>query len=275
MTKDDLGDRMKKYEKLQDVRLMPCVPAIARIDGRNFHTFCKGLERPYDARLSIIMQTLLLELMVETCALAGYTQSDEISLLWYSDNTKKQIFWDGRVNKMVSDLSAFTSIHFHKLVAESIPEKRVQIGEKTTRFDARVFSAPTPDEAANYFRWRELDATRNSISMAAHDNYSPSEVFGKSSSEQQEMLFKKGINWNDYPVFFKRGVFAQRHAVVRPFTDDEIELLPEHHPARADRSMVITRSEITTRDLAKPFSKMVNPVSFLFTGENPVFTIEV
>ena len=60
---DPLGDRMKLYEELPETKLMPCLPTLARIDGRNFHTFCQGLKKPYDQRLSGVMQAMTIYLV--------------------------------------------------------------------------------------------------------------------------------------------------------------------------------------------------------------------
>src|SRR5689334_13453825 len=93
-----LEDRMKLYEHLEvGRRLMPRLPACARIDGRTFHRFTHGLARPFDERLSRLMIEVLRFLVQETGAPIGYTQSDEFSLVWYAENERKEIFFGGRV----------------------------------------------------------------------------------------------------------------------------------------------------------------------------------
>jgi tRNA(His) 5'-end guanylyltransferase len=77
------------------------------------------------------------------------------------------------------------------------------------RFDARVYVVPTLEEAVNSFLWREQDATKNSITMAASAYYSHNELMNKNGSEKQEMLFQKEVNWNDYPTFFIRVSYVQ------------------------------------------------------------------
>lgn len=52
---DTLGDRHKLYERMTERLLMPGLPVLARIDGAAFHTFTRGLDRPYDSRLSNLM----------------------------------------------------------------------------------------------------------------------------------------------------------------------------------------------------------------------------
>jgi tRNA(His) 5'-end guanylyltransferase len=85
-------------------------------------------------------------------------------------------------------------------------------------FDARVFVIPDFREISNYMIWRQQDCTRNSITMAAGSVYSHKELHGKSGEEKQEMLFQKGINWNNYTVKYKRGIVIKKtpYAVEGP-----------------------------------------------------------
>src|SRR5690606_28151994 len=87
------------------------------------------------------------------------------------------------------------------------------LSEKTAEFDARAFVLPE-SEVANYFLWRQQDATRNSIQMLARSLYSHKECDRKNTSQLQEMCFQKGKNWNDLPTSLKRGRCAVRYDVV-------------------------------------------------------------
>ena len=203
-------------------------------------------------------------LVEETGALVGYTQSDEISLVWHSETDSRQIFMDRKTQKMCSILAAMCTARFNALLPERIPEK----AGTWPLFDARVWSVPSKEEAANAFLWRELDATRNSIQMASRSCYSHKQVQNKRTGALQEMLFQAGINWNDYPAFFKRGRFVQRRTTRRPFNTREIEALPPLHEARRDLDLVVERREVRPIDMP-PFSKVVNRVGVLFEGEAP------
>jgi len=100
---DSLGDRMKLYESAEaSRRFMPLLPVLARIDGRCFSSFTKGMERPYDSVMTDMMIATTAALVSETNACMGYTQSDEITLAWHSTDLKSQIFFDGRIMKMTS-----------------------------------------------------------------------------------------------------------------------------------------------------------------------------
>ena len=265
MKNDQFGNRMKMYESQTcGIRLIPRIPVIARLDGKGFSKFTKGLKRPYDERLSNLMVETTKYLVKETNANCGYTQSDEITLVWYTDKVDSSIYFDGRLFKMIGDLAAMASVYFNRELGKYLPEKV----DKMPRFDARVYNVPTLDEAVNSFLWREQDATKNSISMAAQAFYSHKELMGKNGSDKQEMLFQKGINWNDYPSFFKRGTYVQRKRVVTPFSQSEIEKLPPKHNARKDPNFLVERWIIDRVELPK-LSSIENSVDVIIWGNEP------
>ena len=101
---DDLGDRMKRYEGGDT--FMPLLPVLVRLDGKNFSNFTKGLERPYDERLSKLMVATATVLAEETNAAIAYTQSDEITLVLFSSCFKSQIYFNGKASKVISILAA-------------------------------------------------------------------------------------------------------------------------------------------------------------------------
>jgi len=263
---DDLGDRMKMYEGRESKRkFLPMVPICVRIDGKNFSQFTKGLERPYDVRLSELMGIVVDTLVKETNACIGHTQSDEISLVYYSDNLKSQIFFDRKILKMVSVLTSVTTATFNAYLSKMIPEK----AHRVALFDCRAWEVPTKQEAANVILWREFDATKNSISMAARVYYSHKQLHKKNGKDMQEMLFEKGVNWNDYPANFKRGMYFQKRTVLRKFDTKEIEKLPPKHEARENPDLEIERTEVRRLDMPV-FSKVTNRVGVIFNGEDPI-----
>lgn len=263
---DEFGDRMKSYEQMEaGRRLMSLLPVIARLDGKGFSKFTHGLARPYDERLSNLMVETTRYLVMETNAVMGYCQSDEITLAWHSDNMDSQIYFDGRIQKMVSVLAAKCSVYFNKMLPKFVPEK----GDKEPVFDCRVWNLPTLEEGANAFLWREFDATKNSISMAAQEFYSHKELMNKNGSDKQEMLFQKGINWNDYPAFFRRGTYVQRRIVKSKASVEDLEKLPPKHHARLNPDLEIERSEYRRLDMP-PFNHVVNRVGVVFRGEEPI-----
>jgi tRNA(His) guanylyltransferase len=240
---DEFGNRMKRYEMPTTTRIaFKGLPIVARLDGKAFHTFTKGLQRPYDTRLSTLMVDLTKALVDRYGAACGYTQSDEISLVWYVDaHSQSDYPFGGRIQKLESLLASFAGAFFNRYLAERLPEK----ADAIPTFDCRVFVVPSLTEAVNVLIWRQQDCTKNAITMAAQTYYSPKECMHKNGAEKQEMLFKKGINFNDYPYFFKRGTFVRRVKEMRLLSDEQLANIPEQHRPTAP----IERSFIDVEDI--------------------------
>lgn len=269
MNNDELGDRLKGYEKRTQINLLSQIPVIGRVDGRCFHSFVRGLERPYDKRLVDCMRQTAIQVADETSALLAYTQSDEITFLWYQKDYDSEIWFNGKHSKMVSQLAALTTLFFYKNCEKYLPE----YCKKNPSFDARVFQVPTKAEACNVFLWRELDATRNSVSMAARSVYSHKQLDGQGRADMMDMLMEKGINWNDYPAFFKRGSYIKRVTESKQFSKEDLEKLPENHEARSNPDMIFRRSYFDVIDVPI-FSKIENKVDFIFNGHKPMEAFE-
>lgn len=260
----DLGDRMKMYEGVEaQRRLMPLLPVIARLDGRGFHAFTRDMLRPYEPRLTHVMRLLTTLLVRECNARLGYTQSDEITLVMYTDDPESQTYFDGRIQKITSSLAAFASVHFGLLLRKVDMEYKAA---ECPTFDCRVWNVPSLEEAANCVMWREWDATKNSISMAAQSKFSHATLQGKNGKEMQEMLFQEhGINWSEYPVAFKRGSYVRRVTTSAPFTTEELAALPEKHQARTNPGLVVERSRVDVVVLP-PLASVMNRAAVLFSG---------
>lgn len=264
---DDLGDRMKMYESAEAGRkFMPMLPILARIDGRSFSKFTKGMRRPFDYTMSSCMVNTTKHLVEHTGALMGYTQSDEITLVWHSTSMKSQTWFDGRIAKMTSQLAAQATVDFYRRVQANMPQTYV---DRMPTFDARVWQVPTRTEATNCFVWREWDATKNSITMAASEYFSHKQLQGKNSSEKIQMMADKGIRWEEYPEFFKRGTFVQKKTVREKLSREELENLPEKHHARKNPDMEFERNKIEFMWLP-PLKTVVNREAVIFDGEEPI-----
>lgn len=205
---DSLGDRIKFYEKrFTSDMFLPNLPVIVRLDGKAFHGWTKGLDRPFDSEFKIVMCMITKQLIKETSAVIGYTQSDEITLVLYTKEIKSQIFFDGKVSKINSVCASMASAYFNN--------KTKEFGKFDNKplafFDCRSFQVPSEWEAINSLLWRELDATRNSILSVGQANFSHKEMQGLSCAQVQEKLFQeKNINWNDYPYYYKKGTYYRR-----------------------------------------------------------------
>jgi tRNA(His) 5'-end guanylyltransferase len=265
MAKDGLGDRCKGFETAEaGRRAMRGLPLLARLDGRAFHTFTRDLRRPYEPGMSTAMMETTRFLIKEMTALVGYTQSDEITLAWFeSSQSASDYAFDGRFQKLASLLAGMASARFCQLVAQHLPNKV----SETPHFDCRVWQVPTLDDAADVFVWREDDATKNSVTMAAGAYYTDAELDGKSSSVKQEMLWQKGVNWNDFPAFFKRGTYLQRRTFERTLTDEERARIPEAH--RPPAAATFQRTQVVELELP-PVRKIANLSAVLFERADPI-----
>ena len=241
----DIATRMKMYEKEQETYLNTYKPTIARIDGRSFHTFCKGLHKPFDVNLIVLMITTTEFLVREFQPVVGYTQSDEITLVWKTSPT----MFSGRVQKLVSVLASACTSYF-AMNREFLPSRQRSL---YPTFDCRIFNVPDLEEAANNLRWRQEDAIKNSISATAHAYFDHKVVLGKDSQQQLEMLRNIGVEWDSFPVGYKRGYYVAKREVTRTFTPEEIDLLPRKHAARRNPNLQYTRSEVGELDLPLDF----------------------
>lgn len=200
MKLDSLGDRMKRYESVSSTKLMCRNPVIVRLDGKAFHTFTRGLTKPFDMPLVDTMANTALHLCEEMQgACFAYTQSDEISIVLQDwENLTTNAWFGNNVQKIVSVSASITTAYFNAWYTH--PR-----GNRLALFDARAFSIPM-DEVANYFVWRQNDCIRNSISSVGQANFSHKELDEKSTKMVVEMLeTERGIKWADIPNHLKVG----------------------------------------------------------------------
>lgn len=245
---------------------MPLLPTLVRLDGRSFSNLTRKmkLEEPYDQRLCDIMDCVTRELVEESNALVGYTQSDEITLLLHTDNPRSSIFFDGKIGKLTSVLAGIASARFNLAVDAS--DIHFPITCSTPCFDCRVWQVPNKVEAVNAILWRELDATKNSISSLARTVFSHNELMHKSRLQQLQMLEDKGIVWGQYPSRFKRGAYFRR--VTYEVSLKTAPGIPEHVRRMATPDQTVTRSKVVHWDLP-PLTKVSNRVDVIFNGVEP------
>lgn len=224
---DDLGKRMKTYyEAIPKTSLMRRTPVAIRIDGKAFHTFTRGFEKPFDTLLVNTMQQTTKKLCenIQNCVF-GYTQSDEITLILVDYKDINTAAWfDYEVQKLCSISASIATLYFNKFFKQSVEEFDINsiIKEKEVdnykllnsykralntgaMFDSRCFNIPK-EEVCNLIYWRQLDATRNSIQMVGQANFSHKELQGLTCNKiQDKLITETDINWNNYPTYLKRG----------------------------------------------------------------------
>ena len=231
--KISLGDRMKCYEGVSNIKLMRRTPVIIRLDGKAFHSFTKGFIKPFDRNLWKAMTTTTAYLCenIQGCVL-GYTQSDEITLVLCDYQSLDTDAWyDNKIQKIVSVASSLATFKFNNYFTylinnleqygDFIEDDSIQnmtidefstylnkldkASKKGALFDARAFNVPK-EEVCNNLIWRQRDAENNSVQSLAQSLYSHKELQGLSVKSLQDKIFtEKGINWNDLPIYQKRG----------------------------------------------------------------------
>lgn len=274
---DELGKRMKTYyEQIPKTKLMRRTPVMIRIDGKAFHTYTKGFARPFDEILMKTMQetTKYLCENIQGCVL-GYTQSDEISLVLVDYQKLDTSAWfDYEVQKMCSvtasmatmafnryfqnnvdlayqeefyewgldNVANFKSLEDYNMKSQFLEEKYDTYYKKVNQamFDARVFNIPK-EEVTNCIYWRQLDATRNSIQMVGQTYFSHKELIRQNCSDIQDMLMEReGINWNNYPIYQKRGTCVVRNKIMQAAEEDD-ENIVLRDPSKGKNEWIIDK----------------------------------
>ena len=262
--KDDLGTRMKTfYEEIPKTKLMRRCPVAIRIDGKAFHTFTRGFNKPFDEVLIESMQETMRYLCenIQGCVL-GYTQSDEITLILVDYKKLNSSAWfDYEVQKMCSIAASMATMAFNRFFMYEYEEFNRWVNEgnptdedrrlndiyydamcKGAMFDARCFNIPK-EEVTNLIYWRQLDASRNSIQMVGQANFSHKELQNKSCNQIQDMLMEqKGINWNDLPTYQKRGACCIKNShIVRRLSDETVLCIVED-PGKHTNEWIIDKN---------------------------------
>ena len=252
--KNTLGTRMKEYEAVSKNHLMRRTPVIIRLDGRAFHTFTRGLDKPFDSDFVTMMQQTMLHLCenIQGCVL-GYTQSDEITLVLVDYQNRDSCAWfDNQVQKIASISASMATLYFNRELSEMLRDLEEDLAaanyslpqahmyetnskkydkwydkEYRALFDSRVFNLPQY-EVINNLIWRQQDATRNSINSVAQSLFSHKELQGISSKDlQDKMLTERDVNWNDYPTHLKRGCCAIKDSEGKWVLDINIPIFTE------------------------------------------------
>jgi tRNA(His) 5'-end guanylyltransferase len=251
--KDELGQRMKENYELRTRTFLPRrTYSIIRLDGKSFHTYTKGLTKPFDYDLISDMDNATIEIMSQIQGSQfAYVQSDEISILLTDFEKETTHAWfDGNVQKITSVSASLITAEFNRLRwarmintkggRQELDDTEVVMSEfdfksystkQIAYFDSRVFTIPDRTEVMNYFIWRNQDSARNSVSMVAQSLYSHSELDGKNTAEKQEMIYKKtSKNWSFYPESDKNGRLIVKETYAPETPENSISQLLDGVP---------------------------------------------
>lgn len=220
---DSVGDYMKQLEAVEAGRRVQGV-VLCRVDGKSFHNYTTKMKmrRPFDERLEVLRRHVVANIMKQTGARMGYAQSDEMSFVWQGE-----IYCAGRAAKMVSHLASMATAHWNRK-AHSL-----NFGEDhDALFDARVWSVPDLATAEDYFRWRQWDAERNSVSQMARSLASHKDMFELTHDQLLRLIRERGGEWNDQMSWAKFGTYTIREVEITVITDAS-ELPPKHAAHKA------------------------------------------
>lgn len=258
-----LGNRMKEYEKLTTgLRFNQSDIIVARLDGRSFSSFTKSLKRtgPFHQGFTSLMCEITKYLIETHNPIIGYTQSDEITLIFANNNPKSQHPFGGRNFKLTSVLAADASLKFTSLIPTYIPEKSGTLAI----FDCRVFTVPSIEEAHNCIKWRRKDGFRNAVSAIAREYFSDKQLHKKSRKDQIRMLSERGVDiFSKYQYHNIDGSIFVRELCLRKLTIEELESLPPKHNARINPNIEFERHEIkelTFDQIRKFLDKRINSI---------------
>lgn len=227
---DPLGDRIKhQYESRTRYYLPRRTFTILRLDGCHFHTYTRGLQKPFDKDLFEDIDNAIITMLPEIQgSVFAYTQSDEISILLTDFATPQTDAWfDGNIQKMSSVAASIMTAKFNFFrIGRMLNNGGHTIHQDLACFDCRAFTIPDRTEVMNYFRWRQQDCVRNSVSMVAQANFSHMELHGKSQSDMHEMLHQKGVNWaTDFSEGEKNG-----RIIMKECYDVSVDEINKHLP---------------------------------------------
>lgn len=255
-----LGDRMKAFENVHtETTLIPGIPVYVRLDGRSFHTFTKGLEKPFDKDFQWTMKEVTKHLHDKTGAFVSYVQSDEISLCYLEP---KKMPFETRLFKLESCLAGMASSAFAIFGSKTKLKSRIE--KYIPHFDCRVCQMPL-NELPNMLLFRERDCLKNAITLVALEHFSNKQIHKKNSDEKIKMLKDIGIDFeNDIPEDFRYGAWFKRVVFEKEIDEATLLKIPENKRIlNSDGKMMVTRSEVRQISFGMPLSKIANRLEVL------------
>ena len=265
--KESLGDRMKSYEMVHtQTSLVPGIPVFVRIDGRAFHTFTRGLQKPFDPDFAWTMKEVTKHLHDKTNAFISYVQSDEISLCYLEPS---KMPFETRLFKLESVLAGMASAAF--CVYGSKTKLKYRIEKMIPHFDCRVCQMPL-EEIPNMLLFRERDCLKNAITLVALEHFSNKQIHKKNSDEKIEMLLKEArVDFTkDIDEDFRVGSWFRRVVFQKELDAETLAKIPEKQRVLDENGkMFVTRSEVRQLKLGMPLSKVANKLAVVLGDEQP------
>ncbi|MEO0533745.1 MAG: tRNA(His) guanylyltransferase Thg1 family protein [Cyanobacteria bacterium P01_A01_bin.123] len=199
MDSQSFENRMRELEYFHNQRLLPGTWVVIRVDGRSFSRFTESrFEKPFDLKFHDFMVQTAQSLLTEMQGIYAYTESDEISVLF----PLNWDFFDRSLEKIVSISASIASATF------------THVAGTIAQFDSRVWLSAHQPQVVDYFSWRQADATRCALNgwcywtlrkLGKSASQATTELEHQSTTFKNELLFQNGINFNDLPLWQRRG----------------------------------------------------------------------
>lgn len=231
---ESLGDTLKGIERNNQQHLSDMFPVYARLDGKKFSKFTRGMDKPFDDAFNQMMTELCHVLVEETNAKLVYHQSDEISLYW---DTTNDMMYGGRKDKMVGELCGLAASKFMQLTQECFPDKV----ERFPRFDCRIFNVDQ-STAVDFFMWRQMDCIKNSVSQLASAYFSHKKLLHVTTNMRKQMLNDINKPWEELNPMYKYGTFLRKEQELQDIDKTHIDPIYHHNvPDKALRNVIKRR----------------------------------
>lgn len=262
-----MSERLKTYEAVTtETRLIEKLPIYARVDMRAGHTWCRGLQKPFDRRYAAAMQKATAYVVEKTGAAVGMTQSDEASFVWLDDT---KVPFGTRLFKLQSVLASMFTSAF--VVEASRNGLAPRVANALPSFDCRVLNLPSLEEAANMVMWRSMDSVKNSITLLALEHFSNRQIHGRNGEEKIRMLAEKGVDYYALPEEYRLGSFFRREVYEKTLAQEELAKIPEKQRTLDENGeMKVVRSHVVAFSPKMPLTEMANRPGALFMSEEPV-----
>lgn len=210
-----LKDRVNSYEEASDFKLLNRVPLVISINGRSFAKATSLLDKPYCEKFAESMYSTMLRLVAEIeGAVFGYSFNDEIIIIARNDQNLETTPWyDNKIQKISSVTSSIATLHFNNCI------NSMDLIMDNPVFISHVYAVPNLTEAINVIISKQQQSFQTSIYFSCLyeflKKYNKDEIremlSGTTIDEKINLLQQEvNVNFNDYPVDFKRGAACYR-----------------------------------------------------------------
>lgn len=269
MKSDPLGDKVKAFEDASNEQAFaPNAFLLARVDGRAFHTFTKGMGKPADLWLLDSMIHATIETASDFKSRLAYVQSDEATFCWrYETPAHGSLPFNGRIQKLCSLIAGIFSASFIDGLMARDPKRYLELG-RVPAFDCRIWEVPSAQDQVEAFAWREKDAVKNAVSSAASTVATATELAGMKHRERLALLEARGFDWESLPLAFRSGAYIRRQSRMSEIDAETLAKIP---PAkRPAPGALFLRHETAVDPRLLSIHQVYNAYEFFAHGAEPL-----